>query len=277
MRQTPLETKVCCHTVPKTSEMSNLSSRIIDPSGPSQSVRLFHLEINKITIAQLENKISANKYTPPKKTLTEGFSKVETKAKRMRAAFQISFKVPIRYYEDGEAKTRYYMSTEKGTVLINLVTKYVEVRGSDRLARRFRRTFYSEFSDFSPVMEPLDLVENKSSKGFYTAIIKASEAKSKENTNIEHAVYTNVAAQGLKSADFRGEYLQHKKEVTVYGTIHKGTIAMFSGTLTFPSNTSLKTAINCQKGSIQIFRTEDGILEKDIRWLIDQMVAAANL
>jgi len=263
-----VEIKVRYHTILKTSEMSNLSSRIIDPSGPSESVRLFHLEINKITIAQLESKISTIKYTPPKKTLTEGFSKVESKAKRMRAAYQISFKVPIRYYADGEAKTRYYMSTEKGTVLINLATKSVEVRGSDRLARRFRRTFYSEFSDFGPVMEPLDLVENKSSKGFYTAIIKASEAKSKENTNIEHAVYTNVAAQGLKSA---------KKEVTVYGTIHKGTIAMFSGTLTFPSNTSLKTAINCQKGSIQIFRTEDGILEKDIRWLIEQMVTAANL
>lgn len=254
-----------------------MSSRIIDPTGPSQSVRLFHLEINKITIAQLESKMSAIKYAPPKKALTEGFSNVESKAKRMRAAYQISFKVPIRYYDNGDAKTRYYMSTEKGTVLINLTTKYVEVRGSERLARRFRRLFYSEFSEFAPVMEPLNLVENKSSKGFYRAIIKASEAKSKENTNIEHAVYTNVAAQGLKSADFRGEYLQHKKEVTVYGTIHKGIISMFSGTVTFPSNTSLKTAINCEKGSVQIFRTEDGILEKDVRWIIEQMVAAANL
>ena len=272
-----MEIKVRYHAVLKISEMSNLSSRIIDPSGPSQSVRLFHLEINKITIAQLESKLSAIKYTPPKKALTEGFSNVEIKAKRIRAAYQISFKVPIRYYDNGEAKNRYYMSTEKGNILINLATKYVEVRGSDRLARRFRRIFYSEFSDFGPVMEPLNLVENKSSKGFYLAIIKASEAKSKENTNIEHSVYTNVEAQGLKSADFRGEYLQHKKEVTVYGTIHKGTIAMFSGTLTFPSNTSLKTSINCQKGAVQIFRTEDGILEKDIRWIIEQMVTAANL
>jgi len=103
-----VEIKVRYHTILKTSEMSNLSSRIIDPSGPSQSVRLFHLEINKITIAQLESKISTIKYTPPKKTLTEGFSKVESKAKRMRAVYQISFKVPIRYYADGEAKTRYY-------------------------------------------------------------------------------------------------------------------------------------------------------------------------
>ena len=260
----------------KPSEMSNLSSRIIDPTGPSQSVRLYSLEINRVTVAQLESKMSGVPYTPPKKTITEGFSKVETKGKKVRADFQISYKVPVRFYEEGEAKKRHYMSTEIGNILINLTTKVVEVRGSGRLAGRFRRFLYSEFSDFAPSMEPVNLVMNKSSKKFYDAIIKASETKSKENTNILHAVYSNVAAQSLKRADFRGDFLQHKKEVTVYGTIHKGTISMFSGTIVFPSNTPLKTSINCESGSILIFRTEDGILEKDLRWIIDLMVSAAS-
>jgi hypothetical protein len=64
--------------------------------------------------------------------------------------------------------------------------------------------------------------------------------------------------------------------VTVYGTMHGGTISMFSGMLTYPSNTPLKTVINCESGSLMIFKTEDGILEKDARWLIDQMVTAAT-
>lgn len=272
-----MEIKVRYHAVLKTGEMNNLSSRIIDPTGPSQSVKLYHLEANKITVAQIENKLSSVPYVPPKKALTEGFSKVESKGRKVRAEFQISFKVPVRYYKDGEPATRHYMSTEKGNILVNLGTKTIEVRGSDRLARRFRRFFSSEFSTFAPSMEPLNLVENKSSKGFYSKLISASEAKSKENTNIVYAVYSDVAAQGLKRADFRGDYLQNKKEVTVYGTIHKGIISMFSGTITFPSNTPLKTSINCENGSILIYRTEDGILEKDLRWIIDQMVLAANL
>lgn len=257
--------------------MNNLSSRIIDSTGPSLSVKLYHLEANKITVAQIESKMSSIPYRPPKKALTEGFSKVETKGKKVRAEFQISFKVPVRFYKDGEPATRHYMSTEKGNVLINLPAKTVEVRGSDRLARRFRRFFYSEFSAFAPSMDPLNLVENRSSKPFYAKIVAASEAKSKENTNIVFAVYSDVAAQGLKRADFRGEYLQHKKEVTVYGTIHKGIISMFSGTLTFHSNTPLKVSINCESGSILIYKPEDGILEKDIRWIINEMVLAANL
>ena len=123
---------------------------------------------------------------------------------------------------------------------------------------------------------PIDLVEAKVSKKFYASIIKASELKSKENTNIVYAVYSNITAQSLKRADFRGDYLQNKKEVTVYGTMHGGTISSFSGILTFPSNTPLKTSVNCASGSLIIFKTEDGILEKDARWLIDQMIAAAT-
>jgi hypothetical protein len=119
------------------------------------------------------------------------------------------------------------------------------------------------------------LVEAKASKKFYSAIVKASEIKSKENTNIVYAVYSNVAAQSLRRADFRGDYLQNKKEVTVYGTIHGGTISLFSGIITYPSNTPLKTSVNCESGSLVIFKTEDGILEKDARWLIDLMVASA--
>jgi len=220
--------------------------------------------------------MSSTKYTPPKDSTTEGFTNVESKGRKVRAEFQISFRVPVRYYEGEQAKKQYYMSTEKGNVLIDLTSKIIEVRGSERLARRFRRFIYSEFSDFAPSIEQVNLVATRASQKFYDAIIKASEVKSKKNTNISHAVYSNVEAQSLKRADFRGDSLQHKKEVTVYGTIHKGIISMFSGEITYPSNTPMKTAVNCENGSILIFRTEDGILEKDLRWIIDQMVAAAS-
>lgn len=272
-----MEIKVRYITGEKSSEMSNLSSRIIMPTGPGLSVKLFHLEVNRLTPAQLETKLSSVTYTPPKKNVpTEGFASVESKGRKVRAEFTISFKVPVRFYEEDEAKKRYYMSVDKGMVLINLGKKIVEIRGSDRIARRFRRFFYSEFSDSAPSMQPVNLVEAKSSKKFYAGIVKASEVKSKENTNISYAVYSDVAEQSLKRADFRGEFLQHKKEVTVYGTMHGGTISMFSGTITFPSNTPLKTVVNCESGSFMIFKTEDGILEKDARWLIDQMVTAAT-
>ncbi|MGY5879820.1 MAG: hypothetical protein RTV31_06195 [Candidatus Thorarchaeota archaeon] len=254
-----------------------MSSRIIMPTGPGLSVKLFHLEVNRLTPAQLETKLKKLKYTPPTKSKpSEGFARVESKTRKVRAEFTISYKVPVRYYEADEAKKKYYMSVDKGKVLIDFAKKIVEIRGSDRIARRFRRLFYSEFADNAPSMQPVDLVEAKASKKFYTAIIKASEVKSKENTNIVYAVYSNVAAQSLRRADFRGDYLQNKKEVTVYGTMHGGTISVFSGIITFPSNTPLKTVVNCESGSLMIFKTEDGILEKDARWLIDQMVAAGT-
>jgi len=254
-----------------------LSSRIIMPTGPGLSVKLFHLEANRLTPAQLETKLSSVQYTPPEKTTpSEGFANVESKARKVRAEFTISFKVPVRYYEENEAKKKYYMSVERGMVLIDFGTKIVEIRGSDRLARRFRRYFYSEFSENAPIMQPFNLVEDKVSKKLYTSIIKASEIKSKENTNITYAVYSDVAVQGLRRADFRGDYLQNKKEVTVYGTMHGGVISMFSGILTFPSNAPLKTVVNCESGSLVIFKTEDGILEKDARWLIDLMISATT-
>ena len=274
-----------CHSIgnkgqlshgPKPSEMSNLSSRIIDPVGNSQSVRLYQLEINRVTIPQLEGKMSGTKYTPPKDSITEGFANVESKGRKVRAEFQISFKVPVRYYEGDEAKKQYYMSTEKGNILIDLTAKIIEVRGSERLARRFRRFIYSEFSELAPSIEPLSLVALKSSQKFYDAVIKASEVKSKKDTNINHAVYSNVEAQKLDRVDFRGQSLRHKKEVTVYGTMHQGTISSFSGQLVFPSNAKLKISVNCENGSMLIFRTEDGILEKDLRWIIDQMIATAS-
>ena len=254
-----------------------MSSRIIMPTGPGLSVKLFHLEVNRLTPAQLETKLSQAKYTPPtKNTPSEGFASVESKGRKVRAEFTISFRVPVRYYEANEAKKKFYMSVDKGMIIIDFGKKIVEVRGSDRLARRFRRFFYSELSEFAPSIQPFDLVEAKASKKFYTGIIKASEIKSKENTNIIYAVYSNIAAQSLRRADFRGDYLQNKKEVTVYGTMHGGTISSFSGILTFPSNTPLKTVVNCESGSLMIFKTEDGILEKDARWLIDLMITAAT-
>ncbi|MHA1137339.1 MAG: hypothetical protein ACTSSE_12720 [Candidatus Thorarchaeota archaeon] len=254
-----------------------MSSRIIMPIGPGLSVKLFHLEVNRLTPQQLEAKLSSVKYTPPKgRKPSEGFANVESKGRKVRADFTISYKVPVRYYEENEAKKKYYMSVDKGKVLIDFGKKIVEVRGSDRIARRFRRFFYSELSENAPSMQPVNLVEAKASKKFYTAIIKASELKSKENTNIVYAVYSNIAAQSLRRADFRGDFLQNKKEVTVYGTMHGGTISLFSGILTFPSNTPLKTVVNCESGSFMIFKTEDGILEKDARWLMDLMIAAAT-
>ena len=253
-----------------------MSSRIIMPAGPGLSVKLFNFEFNRLTPAALESKMASVEYSPPKKnTPSEGFASVESKGRKVRAEFTISFRVPVRFYEDGEAKKRYYMSVEKGMVLVDLGKKIVEVRGSDRLARRFRRFLYSEFADSAPSLMPINLVESKAAKKFYSTIIKASEIKSKENTNILYAVYADISAQSLRRADFRGEYLQNKKEVTVYGTIHGGTISLFSGLITFPSNTPLKTVVNCESGSLFIYKTEDGILEKDARWLIDEMVTAA--
>ena len=257
--------------------MINLSSRLNIPVGPGLSVKIFHLEITKLTAAQLETKLSSVAYTPPSGTKpSEGFSGVEIKGKKVRAVFTISFKVPVRFYKDGEAQKKYYMSVDKGKVLVDLAKNIVEVRGSNRLAKRFRRFIYKEFSTFAPDLQPVNLVEAKSSRKFYTAIIKASEIKSKENTNIVYAVYSNITEQSLRRADFRGDYLQNKKEVTVYGTMHGGTISSFSGVLTFPSNAPLKTVVNCENGSLMIFKTEEGILEKDVRWLIDLMVAAAT-
>jgi hypothetical protein len=240
-------------------------------------VKLFHLEVNRLTPAQIETKLSSVEYTPPKKNVpTEGYASVESKGRKVRAEFTISYKVPVRFYEDNEAKKRYYMSVDKGMVLIDLGKKIIEIRGSDRIARRFRRFFYSEFSDNAPSIQPINLVEAKASKKFYAGIVKASELKSKENTNITYAVYSNITEQSLRKAEFRGEFLQHKKEVTVYGTMHGGTISFFSGNITFPSNTPLKTLVNCESGSFMIYKTEDGILEKDARWLIDEMVSAAT-
>ena len=247
------------------------------PTGPGLSVKLFHLDISRLTPAQMETKLKSMKYTPPTKSKpSEGFANVESKGRKVRGEFTISYRVPVRFYEADEAKKKFYMSIDKGKVLVDFGKKIIEVRGSDRIARRFRRLIYSEFSANDPSILPIDLVEAKASRKFYTAIIKASEIKSKENTNIVYAVYSNVAAQSLRRADFRGDYLQNKKEVTVYGTMHGGTISAFSGIVTFPSNTPLKTVINCESGSLMIYKTEDGILEKDARWLIDLMVTAAT-
>ncbi len=224
------------------------------------SVKLFRLSEMNLSATQLVTQLKKIVYSPKGTEISTGFSKVSVTGKTVSADMIAGFRVPILTYDkDGNLVPKHYVSVDKGSVFIKLGKGTVEIRGSERIARKFRQTL-EDISDAK--LSPLNL--NGGTKQIYD---KAAD--------IASVMLTGVEKGNLTQAEFRGIGIQNEEEIGLYTRRYKGEITRFRGTFPYPSGAFLTTTVNAETGSLMIYRTGDGIAEKDLNWIVELMENAA--
>ncbi|NHJ14712.1 MAG: hypothetical protein EAX95_13615 [Candidatus Thorarchaeota archaeon] len=243
-----------------TAKSSSKKTKLIRTRGMALSVKLFKLSDMSLSAAQLVTELKKIEYSPKATKLSAGFSGVKTTGKTVSADMIASFMVPVLAYDkDGNLAPKHYMSVDKGEVFVKLDKGTVEIRGSERIARKFRQTL-DDISDAK--LSPLNL--NGGTKKIYE---KAAD--------IASVMLTGVEKGNLTQAEFRGVGIQNEEEIGLYTRRYKGEITRFRGTFPYPSGAFLTTSVNAESGSLMIYRTGDGIAEKDLNWIVELMEDAA--
>lgn len=225
------------------------------------SVKLFRYSGLKLSAPQLASALKKIKYSPKsRKDAATGFTKVSASGRTVIADLVAGFRVPVLGYDkDGNLTPVHYVSVDKGQAFIKTGKETVEVRGSERIAKRFK----SLMEDTTGAkLTPLNL--NGGTKIIYDAA-----------ADIASVLLTGVEKGNLTQAEFRGIGIQNEDEIGLYTRRYKGEITRFRGTFPYPSGAFLTTSVNAEAGSLMIYRTGEGIYEKDLKWIVELMENAA--
>ncbi len=234
---------------------------LVRTRGMGLSVKLYRYAGLKLSATQLATALKKIKYSPKsKKDAAAGFTKVTASGKKVIADIVAGFRVPVLSYDkDGNLTPVHYVSIDKGTAYVKTDKGTVEVRGSERIARRFK----SLVEDATGAkLSPLNL--NGGTKKIYDAA-----------ADIASVLLSGVEKGNLTQAEFRGIGIQNEDEIGLYTRRYKGEITRFRGTFPYPSGAFLTTTVNAEAGSLMIYRTGEGIYEKDLKWIVDLMEDAA--
>ena len=214
-----------------------------------------------MTPAKIASALKAMKYAPKKKKdLATGFTSATVKGKTIVADIVAGFRVPVLSYDsDGNLTPVHYVSVDRGTAFVKFDRGTIEVRGSERVARKFIR-----------VME--DITGGK----FSSLNLNGGTKKLYDSAaDIASVLLTGVEKGNLSRAQFQGTGIQTEEEIGMYTRRYKGSISRFRGTFGYPSGAFLTTVVNAESGSLQVYKSGDGILEKDVNWIVKMMEDAA--
>ncbi|MHA1770206.1 MAG: hypothetical protein ACTSYL_04780 [Candidatus Thorarchaeota archaeon] len=244
-----------------TTRKSSKRSKLVRVSGLGISVKLYRQEGVTKSAAQVATALRAVPYKPKKKNdIAAGFVEVKATGKRINATFVAGFRVRVLTYDaDGNLTPVHYVSVDRGHVFIKLDKGTIEVRGSERIARKFCR-MYEELTGAN--VTPLNL--NGGTEKLY------SHAKS-----VDAVLLSGIEKGNLSQMEFRGHGIQTEAEIGLYKRKYKGEITRFRGTFSYPSKAFLTTIINAEAGSLMVYKSGDGILEKDLTWIVELMEDAA--
>ena len=244
-----------------TKKKSSKRSKLVRVSGLGISVKLFRQEGVTKSMTQIANALRGVPYKPKNKSdLAAGFVEVKASAKRVRATFVAGFRVRVLTYDaDGNLTPIHYVSVDRGDVIIKLDKGTVEVRGSERIARKFCK-MYEDLTGAN--LSPLNL--NGGTEKLY------AYAKS-----VDSVLISGIEKGNLSAMEFRGHGIQTEAEIGLYRRKYNGSITRFRGTFSYPSKAFLTTIVNAEAGSLMVYKSGDGILEKDLTWIVDLMEDAA--
>ncbi|MHA1903110.1 MAG: hypothetical protein ACXADL_06845 [Candidatus Thorarchaeota archaeon] len=244
-----------------TKKKTSKKTKIVKTRGMGLSVKLFKYSGLSLSASQLSQKLKAITYSPKsKKAVAAGFTRVSVKGTAVVGEFVAGFRVSVLSYDkEGNLIPVSYISIDRGDVFIKMDRGTVEVRGSERIARKFGRVF-EEVSGAK--ISALNL--NGGTKKVYDAA-----------TDIASVLLSGVEKGNLTQAEFRGEGIQTEEEIGLYTRRYKAAISRFRGTFAYPSGAFLTTSINADSGSLMIYRSGDGIQERDLDWIIKLMEDSA--
>jgi hypothetical protein len=235
---------------------------LLRPIGVGLSVKLYKYEGTKSNAAQIATALKKVKYAPKStKHVGAGFVKVSATGKVVQGEIIAGFKVPILTYgTGGKLETVHHISVSKAQVFVKTGKGTVEVRGSERVARKFRMLMEEHTG---AKLTPLNLNADG------VRVIYG------EATDIASVMLSGMELGNLKQAEFRGESIKNEAEIGLYTRKYRGEITRFRGTFPFPSGAQHTTTVNAEVGSLMIYRSGEGIAEKDLKWIVGLMEDAA--
>ncbi|MHA2025969.1 MAG: hypothetical protein ACW98U_08725 [Candidatus Thorarchaeota archaeon] len=238
----------------------------IKPDGVSLSVRLFYLRDMAMSANQLVKFMKGKPFVMSKKEPAEGFSKVKATGNTVSAEFVVSFALPMWTFEKGKLlkiDTPSY-SVKRGTVVVKIDRDFVEIRGSDRVAARFRTLLRRE-----EVARMAPLTITKEARTVF------DEIRRRDKANISYVLLTDMDATkiAITHAEFKGDNIQNASEINLYQQRYNGNVARFSGVIPYSSTKkAMKTTVNFKAGAMTIFPFDPkGISPKDLRWLVTML------
>jgi hypothetical protein len=234
---------------------------LVTTRGMGLSVKLFKFTELGLSSAQLVKTLKARPYKPAKKKdIASGFSKVKASGKIISAEFLAGFRVPVLTYDtSGSLKTIHHITIDKGQAFIKLDRGTIEFRGSSRVANKFK-----------------NLVEDETGAKISSLNLDGGTKKLyDEAADVASVLLTGVEKGNLTQAEFRGVGIQTEEEIGLYTRRYKGQISRFRGTFPYPSGAFLTTTVNAEAGSLMIYKSGEGILEKDLNWIVELMESAA--
>ncbi|MHA2178739.1 MAG: hypothetical protein ACXAAK_10360 [Candidatus Thorarchaeota archaeon] len=253
------------------SKKKSTGATFIKPDGVSLSVRLFYLRDMAMSSNQLVKFMKANPFVMSKKEPAQGFAKVKVSGSAISCEFVASFALPMYTFEKGKLQkvdTPSY-SVKRGTVVVKIDRDFVEIRGSDRLAARFRTLLRRE--------EVARLAPISVSKQARTVF---DEIKRRDKANISYVLLTDMDKTQIAftHAEFKGDNIQNASEINLYQQRYKGNIARFTGVFPYASTKkSMRTTVNFKAGAMTIFPFDSkGISLKDLRWLVTMLENSAD-
>ena len=235
---------------------------LLRPTGVGLSVKLYKYEGTKSNAAQIATALKKVKYAPKStKHAGAGFSKVSATGKTVQGEIIAGFKVPILTYgTGGRLEPVHYISVSKAQVFVKTGKGTVEVRGSERIARKFRMLMEEHTG---AKLTPLNL-NSEGVKAIYG-----------ETTDVASVMLSGVERGNLTQAEFRGVSIKNEAEIGLYTRKYRGEISRFRGTFPYPSGAQHTTTVNADLGSLMIYRSGEGIAEKDLNWIVGLMEDAA--
>jgi hypothetical protein len=236
------------------------TKRLVRTKGIGLSVKLYKMSASDKKVAEITKMLGAAPYKPSAKSEGWGFVGVKAIGQTVAAEFLAGFRVAVLSYDkEGDLIPVHYMSVDRGEVLIKLERQTVEVRGSERIARKFKSVFEEQAGI---ELSPLNL--DGGTKKLYDAA-----------SDVASVLLTGVEKGNLTQAEFRGSGIQQEEEIGLYTRRYKGQITRFRGTFPYPSGAFLTTTVNAQAGSLMVYKSGDGLLEKDLNWIVELMEDAA--
>ncbi|MFW9768778.1 MAG: hypothetical protein ACFFF9_09710 [Candidatus Thorarchaeota archaeon] len=236
---------------------------LIKPDGVSLSVRLFHLRDMAMSAAQLEKFMKGKPFVMSETEPVQGFAKVNAEGSTVTCEFIASFALPLYTFRKGKLEKLDSPSytVKRGTVVVKLDRDFVEIRGSDRLAARFRTLLRREEI---ARMAPLSVTKE--------ARTVFDDLKRRDKANISYVLLTDMDVKKIAftHAEFKGDNIQNASEINLYQQRYQGNIARFSGSIPYPSSKkTMKTTVNFKAGAMTIFPYDPkGISPKDLKWLV---------
>ncbi|MHA1575984.1 MAG: hypothetical protein ACTSU3_01355, partial [Candidatus Thorarchaeota archaeon] len=95
-------------------------------------------------------------------------------------------------------------------------------------------------------------------------------------SEVSSVLLTGVEKGNLSRAEFHGTSIAGEDDILMYTRRYKGEISRFRGTFKYPSGAILTTVVNATSGSLMIYRSGDGIKERDVNYIVKLMEDAAS-